>query len=284
MSTKTSFTYTVLRYVHDIATGEFLNVGVAIHAPERRFVNVLCRTTYKRLKDVFPSLDGDSFRGAMRHITRSFEAFSEEARDQLPLRSGAGSVMDFALAVLPKDDSSLQWSPAGSGLTRDPEATLEQLFERLVMGNDVRGGVQRKQDDDVWRHFSLVLQQRQLLKHFEPKTIAVRDDELEFKHAWKNGVWHCLAPVSFDLATPDSIKDKAHKWLGQVASVAKANDRFRLYFLVAEPSHPDLRPAYDSALSILKKSPVDSEVFAEAEAPVLSERLAAEVAAHLSAG
>ena len=31
---KTTFTYTVLRYVHDIATGEFVNMGVALDAPE----------------------------------------------------------------------------------------------------------------------------------------------------------------------------------------------------------------------------------------------------------
>jgi len=45
MSNKTAYTYTVLRYVHDIATGEFLNVGVALLATERHYVNALCRTT-----------------------------------------------------------------------------------------------------------------------------------------------------------------------------------------------------------------------------------------------
>lgn len=280
MDTIVSYTYTVLRYVHDVTTGEFLNVGVALHAPECRFVNVQCRTTYKRLKDVFPTLDGDAFRAAMRHVNRSFERFNEELGGELPLRDTGKSVMDFAIAVLPKDDSSLQWSPAGAGLTRDPAMTLEHLFDRFVMGNDSKAGASRKQDDDVWRHFSLELQQRQVLKHFQPKTIAVQDDELEFKHAWKNGVWHCLAPVSFDLASPESIKEKAHRWLGQVSSVAESTDDFRLYFLVAEPSQPDLKPAYDSALSILRKSPVESEVYPETEARELSERLAAEVEGH----
>lgn len=31
---KTASTCTVLRYVHDIATGEFVNVGVVFHGPE----------------------------------------------------------------------------------------------------------------------------------------------------------------------------------------------------------------------------------------------------------
>lgn len=34
MSNKSAYTYTVLRYMHDMATGEFLNAGVALLAPE----------------------------------------------------------------------------------------------------------------------------------------------------------------------------------------------------------------------------------------------------------
>lgn len=280
MNSKIPYTYTVLRYVHDIATGEFLNVGVALCAPERRFVNAMCRTNFTRLKAVFPSLDGDSFRASMRHVMACFERFGEEARDQLALRSSTGTVMDYALAVLARDDSSLQWSEAGTGVAANPEAMLAQLFERFVTSHDPKAPIHRKDDDDVWRHFSGALQQRQVLKHFDRKTIEVQDDEVEFKHAWKNGEWHCLAPVSFDLASADSIKEKAHRWLGQVTSVAKAAERFRLYFLVAEPTQSELRPAYESALSILRKAPVEKEVFTESQAPELSERLAAEVAAH----
>ncbi len=30
---KTAYTYTLLRYVHDFASGEFANVGVVVEAP-----------------------------------------------------------------------------------------------------------------------------------------------------------------------------------------------------------------------------------------------------------
>jgi hypothetical protein len=280
MSNKTAYTYTVLRYVHDIATGEFLNVGVALLAPERRYVNALCRTTYGRLKEVFPSLDGESFRAAMRHVTHEFERFQKELADELPLRSSAAGIMGYAHAVLGADDSSLQWAPMGSGVTADPGVTLEQLYERFVMAHEPRSPAHRRQDEDIWKRFSLELQQRQVLRHFVKKTIAVDDDQVEFKHAWKNGVWHCLAPVSFDLASADSIREKAHKWLGQLTSVSKSREDFKLYFLVGEPTGADLRPAFESALSILGKSSVEQEVVLETQASELGERLAAEVQAH----
>jgi hypothetical protein len=40
---KTTFTYTVLRYVLDIATGEFVNMGVALYAPEAKYISTAAR-------------------------------------------------------------------------------------------------------------------------------------------------------------------------------------------------------------------------------------------------
>lgn len=280
MSNKTPYTYTVLRYVHDIATGEFLNVGVALLAQEQRYVSAQCRTTYGRLKDVFPSLDGESFRAAMRHVSQEFDRLQYELGEKSQLPPAANGVMSYAHAVLGPDDSSLQWSPVGTGLTADPAQTLHQLYQRFVTACELHAPAHRRQDEDIWKRFSLELQQRQVLRHFVKKTIAVADDQIEFKHAWKNGVWHCLAPVSFDLASAESIREKAHKWLGQLTSVAHARGDFKLFLLVGEPTHAELLPAYESALSILRKSPVEQEVVPEAQASELCERLAAEVLAH----
>ncbi len=216
----------------------------------------------------------------MRHVTHEFERFQKELAEELPLKQTSNGIMGYAHALLGADDSSLQWSPMGSGLINDPWLTLEQLFERFVMANEPRSPAYRRHDEDVWKRFSLELQQRQVLRHFAKKTIAVDDDQIEFKHACKNGGWHCLAPVSFDLASADSIREKAHKWLGQLTSVSKASENFKLYFLVGEPSLAELRPAFESAISILGKSTVEQEVVPESEAGALSERLAAEVHAH----
>lgn len=274
---KQAYSYTVLRYVHDVTTGEFVNVGVALYAPGMRYANATCRTTSKRVRPIFPSLDSDVFRALMRKVQSRFEELHDEIDGQLELRRYS-SVIELAQSVIPQDDSALQWAPMGSGLTSDPEATLEHLFERFVMKHEDTGTVHRRNDDEVWRHFSRELQQQQVLKHFQPKTFTTPDDEIKFDRAWKNGVWHCLAPVSFDLASPESIREKAHKWLGQLASVG--NDDLKLYFLVGEPSQAYLKPVYQSALNILKKASASVEVFAETDAFDLSRRLAAQVAKH----
>ncbi|MGH9799255.1 MAG: DUF3037 domain-containing protein, partial [Blastocatellia bacterium] len=132
-----SYTYTVLRYMHDITTGEFVNVGVALYAPDARYAGALCRPTYGRLTKVFPGTNGEYFKSLMRHIQTRFENLGEQIATQLPLNQG-DSVLDLAKTILPNDDSSLQWSPMGGGRTANPSQTLEQLFERMVMAYDDR--------------------------------------------------------------------------------------------------------------------------------------------------
>ena len=42
---KTAFTYTVLGYVHGITTGEFVSMGVALYAPEAKYVTLPSHST-----------------------------------------------------------------------------------------------------------------------------------------------------------------------------------------------------------------------------------------------
>ena len=279
MKNQYSYTYTVLRYVHDVTSGEFVNVGVALHAPQAHYLSAICRPTLGRLSKVFPGMNAAHFKALMRHIQNSFEAQGERLSSELPLTSSSG-VLEIAQSVLPKDDSSLQWSPAGSGRTDDPAQALEKLFNRMVMRYEERQASNSRTDDDVWRHFKRDLEERQILQHFQPKIISVQDDEIEFQHSWKNGKWHCLEPISFDMAAADSIRDKAHRWLGQLASVKDAVDPFKVYLLVGAPQQENLQPAFQSAMSILRKIPGDKEIVLENDALGLADRIAGEVAEH----
>ena len=277
---KTAYTYTVLRYVHDTATGEFVNVGVALYARDVRYASAQCRSTYGRLSKTFPGMDGEAFKNLMRYIQSRLEEKGDGIRNELSLDGLPDSVMQIAHAVLPPDDSSLQWSPAGGGLTEDPSQTLEALFDRLVTRYDERQQQERRSDEEVWRKYKHSLETRHVLGHLQSKTISVQDDEVEFRYAWRNGLWHCLEPVSFDLSSADSIRDKAHRWLGQMSSVKDASEKFKIYLLLGEPQSESLRPAFDRAISILGKLPVDKEIVREDHAVDFSTRFAHEIEAH----
>ena len=279
MKNQSPYTYSVLRYVHDVTSGEFMNVGVVLYAPEARYLGALCRPTYGRLSKVFPGMNAEHFKSLMRYIQSRFEERGERVASELELMPSSG-VIEIAQSILPKDDSSLQWSPAGSGRTEEPAKTLEKLYDRMVMRYEERPSSGGRSDDDVWRHFKRDLETKRVLQHFVPKKISVLDDEIEFQHSWRNGKWHCLEPVSFDLAQADSIKDKAHRWLGQMTSVHGESDDFKVYLLVGAPGQESLQPAFRSAISILRKIPGDKEIVLEEDARGLAERIAGEVAEH----
>ena len=284
MKSQYSYTYSVLRYVHDVTSGEFVNVGVALYSADARYLSAICRTTYGRLSKVFPGLNAEHFKSLMRYIQGQFEERGERLAGELPL-TGPSTVLEIAHSVLPSDDSSLQWSPVGSGRTDSPSQALEKLFNRMVIRYDEKPESAGRSDDEVWRHFKRDLEERRVLQHFQPKTIAVKDDEVEFQHSWKNGKWHCLEPISFDLAAADSIKDKAHRWLGQIASLQQGGaEAFKVYLLLGAPQQEQLQTAFSKAISILGKIPGEKEIILEKNAPELAAHIAEEVLAHQQSG
>lgn len=282
MKKKYSYTYTMLRYIHDTTTGEFVNVGVAIHAPDAKYSKIICRHTISRLSRLFPGFHADHFKSQMSHIESQFNKLGEILYDELPWKN-YDTVFELAKRILPSDDSTLQWSPVGAGTTQDPLATGHKLFDRMVMRYDDKQDHNRKSEEDVWRHFKRNLEDRQLLQLFEPKKIIVKDDEIEFQHTWKNGLLHCLEPVSFDLSSPENIRDKAHKWLGRISSVFDSSEKFRIYFLVGKPQDQKLFKAYESALRILEKVPGNPRIFGEQDVESLSNMINHEVEMHENA-
>jgi hypothetical protein len=199
---------------------------------------------------------------------------------ELPLDGRPKSVMDIARSILPKDDSSLQWSEANGGITEDPAATLEQLYTRMVEKYEQRTQLPSRTDDDVWRYYRKALETKQVLARLQPKWIIAKDDEYQFDHAWKNGTWNLYEPVSMDLQDADSIRDKANRWLGRATNLKESDDKFRLFVLLGEPRNDKLRPTYIKALNILRKMPVDKEFVTEQEAAKFSQELAQEMAEH----
>ncbi|MEX0331440.1 MAG: DUF3037 domain-containing protein [Puniceicoccaceae bacterium] len=277
---KQPYTYTILRYVHDTTTGEFANVGVVLLCPELRYADALLSPKYSRLSKMFHGLDGDHYRTVIRHLQVRFSDLAGRFREELKLQGMPQRADELAFTAIAADDSSFQWSPLGSGLTHDPAATLESLFERMVERYEDKKEVVSRTDDEIWKSFKKEFEERKILSRFAPKTISVKDDEIEFSHSWKNKQWHCLESVSFDLQQAQSITDKASLWLGRVMRVQNASERFKVYYLVGQPQLERSKAAFDRALNILHKTPVAHEIIREDEADDFAEAIAGKIKEH----
>lgn len=262
MSIKEPYSYVVLRYVHDVLTAEFVNVGLVMVVPGRSKLLMRGRKTFGRIKNIFPDLDSDAYKRAISAVERGMRQVERHLMNE-GLFKESKNAREYGRIAVPLDDSALQWSPVGTGLTADPEKTFESLYHRFVTRYD-RQSVRHRTDDDVWRLVSSRLKERDVPVDLQPKRVEGRTDAVEFRHAWKNGRWHVYEPLSFDLADADNIKDKARRWLGHLTAVRDgAADDVQLHFIVGRPQRSALEPAYRSAIDILHRVPFESQIFEE---------------------
>ena len=143
---KTTYSNITLRYVHDVVTGEFANIGVVLYAPEQRFLEARFTASYERLNAIFLKIDHLHFRALMRYLGNRFEEVGAEIRDGLHIQP-VTALTEIVRQVLPPDDSSLQWSPQGGGFTDDPAKAAGELYKRLVE-RFVAGSEQTSRSDE----------------------------------------------------------------------------------------------------------------------------------------
>jgi hypothetical protein len=274
------YTFTVLRYVHDVVAGEFANVGVALYAPEAGFLGCICATTYGRLSRFFPGVEGDHIKKLLRHIQTRIDEMGSALIDRLPLPDAPGDATSWIARVLPPDDSSLQFSAMGAGLSDDPGATLQELFHRYVaLYQDVNQRISRI-DEEIWPVFRQHLAQRNILSRLQPKRIAAKDYEHEFPHAWKNGVWNACEAISFDLMDSADIVEKANRWLGRTINLFESQEKFRLHLLLGKPRLAKQIDSFYRAQNILHKMPCPHDLFTEEEAEHFADFVQSELKTH----
>ena len=121
-----SFSYAVLRVVPQVERGERINVGVVLYCRRRQFLGVRIALDEAKLAALSPGCDPT----ALRATLASFEAVAAGGEAAGPL----GRLDDsdrFGWLTAPSS-TIVQPSPVHTGLTEDPAAELERLFEQLV--------------------------------------------------------------------------------------------------------------------------------------------------------
>jgi hypothetical protein len=274
---KTTYSIITLRYLHDVVTGEFANIGVVLYAPEQRYLEARFTSSYERLNAIFLKIDHLHYRALVRYMANRFDEIAADIRDGLHVPP-VTALKEIVRQVLPPDDSSLQWSEPGGGFTEGPAKTLEESFKRLVE-RYVAGSEQvSRSDEDIAKSFKTRLG-RAATKLAEKK-IETKDYQYDFRFAWKNSIWHLYEPVSFDLVDPGSIREKANKWLGRGMALDDAKEKFKIHFLLGEPRQDETKKAFENAIHLLSKIPGQKELVRESELEHFAEHVAEEIGSH----
>ncbi len=276
---KVAYSFSVLRYVHDPVTQEFMNIGVAVFSSEAQYLRAICTTSYGRITNMFQRIDGPRFRQLTRHIQDQICAAEDVYKSALPFET-APSIDHLLAKVLPPDDSAIQFSKPGVGLSTGLDQTLHDLFQRHVEQYTASGESPRRTDEDVWRVFREPLDRVLVTPRLKPKRIVAPNYEYEFERSWKNEAWHVFEPVSFDMVEAASMLDKANRWVGRATSLMDSADHFQIHMLLGEPTDDRLKTTFVKAQNILNKMPGKTELIRESEAEAFAEELAREVRGH----
>lgn len=121
-----AYDYAVLRIVPRVERAEFINAGVIVFAPQRRFLEARTQLDEARLKALWPAADVVQIK---RHL------------DTIP-RIAAGDPSAGPIARLPQSQrfhwltsprsTMIQVSPVRTGLSAEPEMLLDHLTHELV--------------------------------------------------------------------------------------------------------------------------------------------------------
>jgi len=121
-----SFDYAAIRIVPRVEREEFLNAGVVLFCPERKFLGVRTILDEERLRAVWPSIDLDEIR---RHV-EAFVRVAEGAPDGGPIaRLSKRERFHWLVATR---STIIQVSAVHSGICEQPQEKLDWLFERLI--------------------------------------------------------------------------------------------------------------------------------------------------------
>lgn len=271
------YSYVILRYLPDIVTGESLNMGVVLYCPGDHFLAVKMRSSIVRISQAFPGTNGQNLKRITGWIGVSIAKHARQLRGKSRdmFHDDPRSALDFAQMHFPRDDSSLRWSAQRHGLAADPSAEIERLFSRLVLRYDRASDRHARSDADIWFEYLRALDAVGLANGLQEHTVQGEIEPYKFDHALKNGIWHCLEPLSFDLMRPENIKSKARDKFAEMSFLTAPPDDLKVYFLIGEPHTDEGRRAADTAVRILQRSPVQKEVVREHEAQALAQRLTA---------
>jgi len=116
------FEYALIRVVPRIERGESLNAGVIVYSKSFRFLRTRIALDGERLRALDPAVDLAAVRAALR-------AFARACTDGPLAEQTLGERFRWLTATR---SAIVQPGPVHAGVTDDPAADLERLFETLV--------------------------------------------------------------------------------------------------------------------------------------------------------
>lgn len=275
MNATTEYTYVPIRYSPNPESGEAINVGVLLSAPETGFVKCAMDIHVARLSHAFGGFDVNLH----RRFISSFKVGVMYQRARFPsgganLFERLGDAESVAREIWPDAGPCYVQGPQMQGQAIDLAEALDAHFDRLITQNSPNPEDRdSREDDEIWSDVVPTLRVHRLSHYWVSRTVETSDGPLHFDHVYQGDSLHVLQPVSFDLLERESMLRKAHTWFGRGDTMRRSGKFGTLILVLGRPSNPNLLEEYEQCRSILNRIAMSPEIYEESEIELLVDRL-----------
>lgn len=274
-----TYYYQLLRYIHDQFTGEFVNLGVVVYSPEELFLKAKVTQRFTRLTSLFPEANG-------KFVVSSARFFENQINHQFAPRlqeifSLSPNMESITSQILKRDDSALQLTEVKKAIDIDLDAAVHGIFSSIVEKYLPEDKSERLGDEEVWKKkYKNYFDRFKVSERLSAHSVQTQNDVFHFEKAWKNEIWHCYEPLSFDLKREDTVKDKVYRWAGKIRELSQSNETVQLTFMTMIPSkHNNLVDFVKSSLETHLEH-IEVEVVTELEAEGLARKISQQMEWH----
>lgn len=220
--------------MHDRVTGEFVNVGIVMYSPTDYYLKSKASTRYARITSFFNGANG-------KQIIRSCKNFTESIRRASLLigSEGGPEILDeLTKQILTRDDSALYLTETKFGIDIDLDKSLNSLYKLYIDRWNSVMDEDNEKDADVWKtKYKRYFDEFGITDRLSSFEISTPHDTFLFDKAWKNEVWHCYQPLSFNLKSSESLKNKIYRWSGKINELKSTDEPMELTILASFPTN-----------------------------------------------
>jgi DNA-binding protein H-NS len=253
------YQFTLLRYVHNVSTEEFVNIGVLLWLPEEKKLFHCITDHYQRLSQFFDGFDGVGYKNMLRKLKKRIKEVSKPENSK-----SFEDLSDVLPAILIVESACFQWSSEMFGITNDAEQEVTKMFAEMIERHEKHLERKRREESDVTRAVAEQFRRSGIEDQLSKDvSIASHEYAYKFKFGWQNGKRQVLEPISFDYIKKDDVIEKANKWIGRLDGL-KGED-FQLTGVVAAPQDSRLIEAFQQAIKRLEKAPHVRRILREDE-------------------
>jgi len=275
------FIYSILQYKHNLALGEYLNVGILFCFPENNTFEFVSGDA-TRAKAIYPDFNTPLFNSY-------FKAIDKKLKKHIDLFSGQPGNSDFAAYIhkniLAEDAAGLIFREPVQvkNVFSDQSKAIEEYSKILLPGINVsKPKIEKHNDSYIIKTFTnYILGQNKLIDDKLSKNVSLKTSHfnIKFDLSWKNSTKNYLKPISFDFSEESAIQNKAAIFYSYITELNNLNSskKYRFDFLIAKPQESSFLSAYDNAVDLLDSAKGNKQLIIEDQIENYSQEVISEL-------